>query len=294
MYPFERFTERGKAVLATAQDEAEDSGAGYIGTEHLLVALLRVGGLAAQVLASLGAGPDRVRDTVDRRLDQFQADSHGRVVPTGRTKAVIELAIAEADRSGSAHVGTEHLLLALLDEGEGIGAQVLRELGMTSDLVRAEVERQLVAARAAAAGPAVRPRSARFRGGAPPSPELAVLLVAANRQANREFALELRPDHLLRAMAESGRPTAHLLASLGLDLDALPEALRPPDAVGRIESTIRDLRARREAAVAARDLALTARLRHEEAVQEADLRRAHEAWSASWIPGQRRATEDGR
>ena len=294
MYPFERFTERAKAVLATAQDEAEDSGAGYIGTEHLLVALLRVGGLAAQVLTSLGANVDRVRDAVDRRLDQFEADSQGRVVPTGRTKAVIELAIREADRMGMAHAGTEHLLLALLHEGEGIAAQVLRELGLTSDLVRAEVERQLAVERVAAAGPAARRRSARFRGGVPPSPELAVLLVAANSQANREFALELRPDHLLRAMAESERPTAHLLASLGLDLDALREALRPPDVVGEIESTIRDLRVRREAAVAARDLALTARLRQEEEVQQADLRRAYEAWSASWIPGQRPAAEDAQ
>lgn len=165
MYPFERFTERAKDVLITAQEEAEDSSAGYIGTEHLLIALVREeGGRAAQVLGSLGVDLRRVRLALEGRLARFEPVSQGRVVPAGRTKTVIELAFREAERTGRTHVSTEHLLLAIISEGQGVGAQMLLELGLTPDRVRGEVERQLADAEPAMAASAVRPRSTRYRG----------------------------------------------------------------------------------------------------------------------------------
>ena len=127
------------------------------------------------------------------------------------------------------------------------------------------------------------PRAAATTGAiAAPSPELAALLVAANNEANREFALELRPDHLLLAMAEPGRTTASLLLSLGMDLDALRPVLKRPDAVGEIEGKIRALRSQKEEAVSRRDDKLAARLRDQEESQQAELTRAYATWYGSW------------
>lgn len=286
MYPFERFTELAKDVLTTAQEEAEDSGAGYIGTEHLLVALLRVErGLAAKVLWTLGVELRQVRLAIDGRLAQLQLVSEGRVVPADRTKTVIDLAFQEAVRMGQTFVGTEHLLLAILVEGQGVGAQVLDELGVTLERARVEVENQLATAQPGTAGASRQPRPSRFRGGTPPSPELAALLVAANNEANREFALELRPDHLLRVMAEPDRAIASLLVSLGVNLDALRTVLRRPDVIAEAEGAIRELRRQREEAVARRDYELAARLRDQEKSDQAELRRAYAIWSASWASG---------
>ena len=143
MFPFERFTERAKKVLTLAQEEAERSHHSYIGTEHVLLGLLREGdGIAGKVLNNLGVEIEKVRQTVeslvgrDRGLTVLQ-----QIIPTSRVKKVIELSFEEARRTGHNYVGSEHLLLGLLTEGEGIAAHVLLDLGATLDKVRAEIER---------------------------------------------------------------------------------------------------------------------------------------------------------
>jgi ATP-dependent Clp protease ATP-binding subunit ClpC len=143
VYPFERFTELAKKVLAVAQEEAERSHHSYIGTEHVLLGLLREGdGIAAKVLNNLGVEIEKVRQTVeslvgrDKRLTVLQ-----QIIPTSRVKKVIELSFEEARRTGHNYVGSEHLLLGLITEGEGVGAHVLQDLGATLDKVRAEIER---------------------------------------------------------------------------------------------------------------------------------------------------------
>jgi ATP-dependent Clp protease ATP-binding subunit ClpC len=143
VYPFERFTELAKKVLALAQEEAERSHHSYIGTEHVLLGLLREGdGIAGRVLNNLGVEIEKVRQTVeslvgrDKGLTVLQ-----QIIPTSRVKKVIELSFEEARRTGHNYVGSEHLLLGLLTEGEGIAAQVLQDLGATLDKVRAEIER---------------------------------------------------------------------------------------------------------------------------------------------------------
>ena len=143
MFPFERFTERAKKVLALAQEEAERSHHSYIGTEHVLLGLLREGdGIAGKVLNNLGVEIDKVRQTVeslvgrDKGLTVLQ-----QIIPTSRVKKVIELSFEEARRTGHNYVGSEHLLLGLLTEGEGIAAHVLLDLGATLDKVRVEIER---------------------------------------------------------------------------------------------------------------------------------------------------------
>ncbi|TMB92144.1 MAG: ATP-dependent Clp protease ATP-binding subunit [Chloroflexi bacterium] len=144
MYPFERFTERAKKVLTLAQEEAERSHHSYIGTEHLLLGLLREGeGLAAKVLNNLGVEINKVRSTIESVLGRNERIIIQQIIPTSRVKKVIEISFEEARRMGNNYVGTEHLLLGLLIEGEGIAAHVLEDLGANLEKTRAEIERLL-------------------------------------------------------------------------------------------------------------------------------------------------------
>jgi ATP-dependent Clp protease ATP-binding subunit ClpA len=155
LYPFERFTERAKKVLTLAQEEAERSHHSYIGTEHLLLGLLREGeGLAAKVLNNLGVEIGKVRQTIESVLGRNERIIIQQIIPTSRVKKVIEISFEEARRMGHNYVGTEHLLLGLLIEGEGIAAHVLEDLGATIEKVRAEIERLLVSTGAEEQGPA--------------------------------------------------------------------------------------------------------------------------------------------
>jgi ATP-dependent Clp protease ATP-binding subunit ClpC len=130
--------------LTLAQEEAERSHHSYIGTEHLLLGLLREGeGLAAKVLNNLGVEIGKVRQTIESVLGRNERIIIQQIIPTSRVKKVIEISFEEARRMGHAYVGTEHLLLGLLIEGEGIAAHVLEDLGATLDKVRAEIERLL-------------------------------------------------------------------------------------------------------------------------------------------------------
>ena len=164
MYPFERFTERAKKVLTLAQEEAERSHHSYIGTEHLLLGLLREGeGLAAKVLNNLGVEIGKVRETIESVLGSNERIIIQQIIPTSRVKKVIELSFEEARRMGHNYVGTQHLLVGLLIEGEGIAAHVLSDLGATESRVRAEIERLL--ASGTEEEPAPRPEPAGYRAG---------------------------------------------------------------------------------------------------------------------------------
>ncbi len=144
MYPFERFSDRAKKLLTLAQEEAERSHHSYIGTEHLLLGLLREGeGLAAKALNNLGIEINKVRSTIESVLGRNERIIIQQIIPTSRVKKVIEIAFEEARRMGNNYVGTEHLLLGLLIEGEGIAAHVLEDLGVTLEKARAEIERLL-------------------------------------------------------------------------------------------------------------------------------------------------------
>ena len=142
MYPFERFTQGAKKTLALAQEEAERTHHSYIGTEHLLLGLMREGeGLAARVLISLGLEINKVRTKIESVLGRNERIIIQQIIPTSRVKKVIEISFEEARRMGTNYVGTEHLLLGLMIEGDGIAAHVLQDLGVTLEKVRAEIER---------------------------------------------------------------------------------------------------------------------------------------------------------
>jgi excisionase family DNA binding protein len=128
---FEKFTKRARSVLQLAQEEAQRLQHHYMGTEHLLLGLVREGeGIGAQVLKGLGVELDAVRAKVEFIIGHGDHEVRGEVPLTPRAKKVIELAVDEALRLDHRFIGTEHLLLGLIREGEGIGARVLRELGV--------------------------------------------------------------------------------------------------------------------------------------------------------------------
>jgi len=141
---FEKFSERARRVLTLAQEEAQRFNHNYIGTEHILLGLVREGdGVAARVLANLGVELTKVRAAVEFIIGRGERPTTGEIGLTPRAKRVIELAVDEARRLNHNYIGTEHLLLGLLREGEGVAAGVLESLGVTLDKVRTEVTRIL-------------------------------------------------------------------------------------------------------------------------------------------------------
>jgi ATP-dependent Clp protease ATP-binding subunit ClpC len=202
MYPFERFTERTKKVLTLAHEEATRADHGYIGTEHLLLALLRErAGLAAQALLTLGVDLDQVRGAVEAALDLPEPEQPPvQIIPTARVKTVLELAFEEARGMGHRSVGTEHLLLGLLVEGEGLGARVLGELGITLEGTRAEIERLLQAGRREELQPTA--PASRAPGGPRSSPQVADILERARALARSQGAPAVGIDHVEQAIAQ--------------------------------------------------------------------------------------------
>src|SRR2546423_12261005 len=140
----DRFTKRARHVLTLAQEEAQRFQHTSIGTEHLLLGLLREGeGVAARVLTNLGIGVDQVHHAVEAITGRGEHIVLGEMALTPRTKKVLELAVDEAYRLNHRFIGTEHLLLGLIREGEGIAVDVLKGLGLQLEQVRAETLRVL-------------------------------------------------------------------------------------------------------------------------------------------------------
>jgi ATP-dependent Clp protease ATP-binding subunit ClpC len=141
---FERFTDRARRVVVLAQEEARLLNHNYIGTEHILLGLVREGeGVAAQALTSMSIELDAVRGKVEEIIGQGQAAPTGHIPFTPRAKKVLELSLREALQLSHNYIGTEHILLGLLREGEGVAAQVLQTLGAELDRVRQAVIRLL-------------------------------------------------------------------------------------------------------------------------------------------------------
>ena len=137
---FERFTDRARRVVVLAQEEAKMLNHNYIGTEHILLGLIHEGeGVAAKALESLGVSLDGVRERVQDIIGQGQQQPTGHIPFTPRAKKVLELSLREALQLGHNYIGTEHILLGLIREGEGVAAQVLVQLGADLNKVRQQV-----------------------------------------------------------------------------------------------------------------------------------------------------------
>jgi ATP-dependent Clp protease ATP-binding subunit ClpC len=143
---FERFSDRARRVVVAAQQEARELGHDYIGTEHLLLGVINEGhGLAMKALESLGVDAVRLRERVVGTVGTGQSSETGHIPFTPQAKQVLRLSLAEAQRLGHNYIGTEHLLLGLIQEKDGVAAQALADAGANLRRVQAEVVRLLAA-----------------------------------------------------------------------------------------------------------------------------------------------------
>jgi ATP-dependent Clp protease ATP-binding subunit ClpA len=141
---FERFTERARQVVVLAQDEAMALKHNYIGTEHILLGLLREeDGLAARVLESLDITVEEVRAQVERLVGRGDKSATGQIPFTPRAKKVLELALKEALALGHSYIGTEHILLGVVRENRGVAARILGDFDVDAETVRNEIIRML-------------------------------------------------------------------------------------------------------------------------------------------------------
>lgn len=137
---FGRFTDRAQKVIVLAQEEARRLGHTVVGTEHILLGLIAEGeGVAAKALSALGISVDQVRGEVERVIGKGESVTTGQIGFTPRSKRVLELAFDEARQLGHTYIGTEHILLGLVREGEGIASQILKALGADLDVMRKQV-----------------------------------------------------------------------------------------------------------------------------------------------------------
>ena len=251
MYPFERFAPDAQQSLTFAQEEAERSHHSYIGTEHLLLGLLRLPkGPAPVVLRELGVDIDTVRHTIATVIGRAERIIIQQIIPTSRVKMVIEIAFEEARRMGHERVDSGHVLMALVMEGEGIAAHVLEDLGATAQKVVAALERNWNVE------PSGRGRRAQLKPRFPLPARMRLQemrTVAGFRQVPPPGS-DVETLHRLLATPH----IASILRARGLDVDKLAkQMLSPPEAV---------LKLRRQLALARSNLA--------NAVGETDYERA--------------------
>jgi ATP-dependent Clp protease ATP-binding subunit ClpC len=185
---FERFTDQARRVVVQAQEEARTLGHNYIGTEHILLGLLSEReGLAAQALSSLGISLDAAREQVVEIAGAGTGQQSGHIPFTPRTKKVLELSLREAQRLGDDHIGTEHILLGLVREGDGVGAQILVRQGASLDRIQSQV---LATVRTAPAEELRRVSVGRMSGGVGPAGSLRAVLSRLDEIAERLTAIE--------------------------------------------------------------------------------------------------------
>ena len=236
---FEKFSERARRVLSLAQEEAQQFNHNYIGTEHILLGLVRESeGVAARVLSGLGGDLTKVRSAVEFIIGRGDRPAQGEIGLTPRAKKVVELAVDEARRMNHTYIGTEHLLIGLLREGEGVAAGVLESLGVTLDKIRAETHRIL--SRSSSSGA----HGARTSTRTPTLDQLGIDLTLAAR-ANKLDPVVGRDSEIQRVVQILSRRTKNnpvLVGEPGVGKTAIVEALAQRISTGDVPDTLQNKR----------------------------------------------------
>ena len=222
----ERFTQRARKVLTLAHQEAERLHHNYIGTEHLLLGLiLEEGGVAGRVLRDLGLETARVKDMVER-LAGVGRHTGGRIELAPATEQVLSMAIDEARRMGHHYIGTEHLLLGMIRQGEGVGIEVLRNLGLTPEQVRRQTRRILDKTPARRAGQAPRERKEQ-QIKTPLVDQLASDLTAMAEESKLDPVIgrEMEIERVIQILARRTKNNPALIGEPGVGKTAIVEGL---------------------------------------------------------------------
>jgi hypothetical protein len=249
---FERFTDRARRVVVLAQHEARRLNHGYIGTEHLLLGLIHEGeGVAARALESLGISLEAVRHQVEEVIGQGQHEPAQKIPFTPRAKKALELSRREALAMGHNYVGTEHILLGLLREGDGVAAQVLVGLGVDLNRVREQVIQVLHS----------------HQGGDEP---------ASGRGGRRSGKAGRRQRGLLAEILERVESVEAQLSAMGQRVGSGPD-------MGDLDQQITQVRREKEAAAGVEDYERAAELRNRERQLLVDRTTRQQEWASAHL-----------
>ena len=235
---FEKFSERARRVLTIAQEEARNLNHSYIGTEHILLGLVREEeGVAARVLTNLGIGLGKVRSAVEFIIGRGEKPGSGETGLTPRAKKVIELAIDEARQMGHNYIGTEHLLLGLLREGEGVASSVLDSFGITLERTRQETVHVLTQG-------SPKSRMTRSTSRTPALDQLGIDLTAAARAGKLDPVIGRHKEieRLIQILSRRTKNNPALIGEPGVGKTAIVEGLAHRIIAGDVPETLEDRR----------------------------------------------------